>query len=83
MFSLASERLVGLGQIITGQHSVKELRGIGIQCGERVAVLAPNTHLLLEAHYGIPMAGAVLVALNMRLTADDLAGLPLPERLFE
>ena len=49
------------------------LRGIGIQCGERVAVLAPNTHLLLEAHYGIPMAGAVLVALNMRLTADDLA----------
>jgi fatty-acyl-CoA synthase len=49
------------------------LRGLGVQSGERVAVLAPNTHLLLEAHYGVPMAGAVLVALNMRLTADDLA----------
>ena len=49
------------------------LRAQGVQAGERVAVLAPNTHMLLEAHYGIPLCGAVLVALNMRLTADDLA----------
>ena len=48
------------------------LRGAGVQAGERVAVLAPNTHVLLEAHYGVPFAGAVLVALNMRLTAADL-----------
>src|SRR6185436_9355766 len=41
--------------------------------GGRVAVLAPNTHVLLEAHYGVPFAGAVLVALNTRLTADDLS----------
>ena len=41
--------------------------------GARVAVLAPNTHVLLEAHYGVPFAGAVLVALNPRLTAGDLA----------
>jgi fatty-acyl-CoA synthase len=39
----------------------------------RAAVLAPNTHVLLEAHYGVPLAGAVLVALNQRLTANDLA----------
>ena len=36
-------------------------------------MLAPNTHVLLEAHYGVPFAGAVLVALNTRLTAADLA----------
>ena len=49
------------------------LRAAGVQSGDRVAVLAPNSHVLLAAHYGIPMAGAVLVALNIRLTADDLA----------
>jgi len=49
------------------------LRALGVATGERVAVLAPNTHVLLEAHYGVPLAGAVLVALNQRLTANDLA----------
>jgi fatty-acyl-CoA synthase len=49
------------------------LRGMGVPEGGRVAVLAPNTHVLLEAHYGVPFAGAVLVALNTRLTAGDLA----------
>ncbi len=38
-----------------------------------VAVLAPNTHVLLEAHFGIPRAGVPLVALNVRLTAEELA----------
>ena len=49
------------------------LRNMGIPEGGRVAVLAPNTHVLLESHYGVPFAGAVLVALNTRLTADDLS----------
>jgi fatty-acyl-CoA synthase len=49
------------------------LRTLGVAPGTRVAVLAPNTHVLLEAHYGVPFAGAVLVALNQRLTAGDLA----------
>ncbi len=48
------------------------LRHAGVQAGERVAVLAPNSHVLLEAHYGVPFAGAVLVALNVRLNAADL-----------
>ena len=48
------------------------LRALGVEPGGRVAVLAPNTHVLLEAHYGVPLAGAVLVALNPRLTAADL-----------
>ncbi len=49
------------------------LRNAGVQAGERVAVLAPNTHVLLESHYGVPFAGAVLVALNVRLTAAELS----------
>ncbi|WP_236700592.1 acyl--CoA ligase family protein [Allosalinactinospora lopnorensis] len=44
----------------------------GIRPGDRVAVLAPNTHVLLEAHYGVPLAGAVLVALNTRLAAPEI-----------
>ena len=49
------------------------LRNMGVVEGGRVAVLAPNTHVLLESHYGVPFAGAVLVALNVRLTASDHA----------
>src|SRR5688572_7931124 len=48
------------------------LRALGVEDGGRVAVLAPNTHVLLESHYGVPFAGAVLVALNPRLTPADL-----------
>jgi fatty-acyl-CoA synthase len=45
----------------------------GVDEGDRVAVLAPNSSLLLEAHFGVPYAGAVLVALNVRLTPRELA----------
>ncbi len=48
------------------------LEELGVSPGGRVAVLAPNTHLMLEAHYGIPAAGRVLVALNIRLAAGEL-----------
>jgi fatty-acyl-CoA synthase len=49
------------------------LQGTGIQKGDRVAFLAPNTSELLEAHYGVPAAGAVLVAINVRLMPDEIA----------
>ena len=55
------------------QQLAGALRGLNITNGARAAVLAPNTHVLLEAHYGVPLAGAVLVALNQRLTAGELA----------
>ncbi|MEU1819487.1 AMP-binding protein [Streptomyces roseifaciens] len=45
----------------------------GVRPGDRVCVLAPNTHLTLEAHYGVPLAGAVLVALNTRLAPAEIA----------
>jgi fatty-acyl-CoA synthase len=41
--------------------------------GRPVAVLAPNTHVLLEAHFGVPWAGVPLVAINTRLAAAEVA----------
>ena len=49
------------------------LRGLGVGRGDTVAVLCPNTPPMLEAHYGIPMAGAVLNALNTRLDPASIA----------
>ncbi|HQT88752.1 MAG TPA: acyl-CoA synthetase [Acidiphilium sp.] len=46
-------------------------RGIGP--GDVVAVMAPNVPALLEAHFGVPMAGAVLATLNVRLDAGTIA----------
>ncbi|HVA34353.1 MAG TPA: AMP-binding protein, partial [Candidatus Baltobacteraceae bacterium] len=49
------------------------LRQLGIQPGDRVAVIAPNAAQLLEAHFAVPLAGGVLCALNIRLMADEIA----------
>jgi fatty-acyl-CoA synthase len=46
-------------------------RGIGP--GDTVAIMAPNIPAMLEAHYGVPMTGAVLNALNIRLDAPAIA----------
>jgi fatty-acyl-CoA synthase len=48
------------------------LQTAGIEKGDRVAFLAPNTAELLEAHYGVPAAGAVLVAINTRLMPEEI-----------
>ncbi|WP_155053956.1 AMP-binding protein [Streptomyces blattellae] len=45
----------------------------GVTPGDRVAVLAPNNHVLLDSHFGVPYAGGVLVALNIRLSAAELS----------
>jgi fatty-acyl-CoA synthase len=49
------------------------LSRLGVQAGDHVAVMAPNTHQMLEAFYGICQMGAVMVPLNYRLSADDFA----------
>ncbi len=47
------------------------LQRMGVQQGDRVAYIAPNTHAHLEGYYAIPQIGAVLVPINYRLTAED------------
>jgi fatty-acyl-CoA synthase len=49
------------------------LAALGVEPGRTVAVMAPNIPPMLEAHYGVPMAGAVLNALNYRLDAASIA----------
>lgn len=49
------------------------LAGRGVSAGDTVAVMLPNTPAMLEAHFAVPMAGAVLNALNVRLDADTIA----------
>jgi len=47
------------------------LQKLGIRSGDRVAYLSPNSPAQLESFYAAPQAGAVLVPLNYRLTAED------------
>ena len=46
-------------------------RGLG--SGDTVAVMLPNIPAMYEAHFGVPMCGAVLNALNTRLDAEAIA----------
>ena len=49
------------------------LSNLGIQRGETVSIIAPNIPALYEAHFGVPMSGAVLNAINVRLDAETIA----------
>ena len=49
------------------------LAAAGVQRGDTVAILAANTPALLEAHYAVPMLGAVLNPINTRLDAALIA----------
>ncbi|MEO6746512.1 MAG: AMP-binding protein, partial [Caldimonas sp.] len=51
--------------------SALKRRGIGV--GDTVAVMAPNVPAMYEAHFAVPMIGAVLNALNIRLDAEAIA----------
>ena len=49
------------------------LHKAGVGKNDTVAVMLPNTPPMVEAHFGVPMAGAVLNALNTRLDAETIA----------
>ena len=48
------------------------LRVLGLRHLERVAAILPNTPAMLEAHFGVPAAGLVLVPVNTRLGSDEI-----------
>ncbi len=60
-FGERSHRLAGL------------LRGAGAQNGDRIAALCTNSHVMLEMHNGVPMAGCALVPMNIRLSSQEMA----------
>ena len=49
------------------------LQASGVEPGDRVAYLMPNLPEMLIAHYAVPLAGGILVAVNTRLTAEEVA----------
>ena len=64
---------------ISWQHSYRrcrqfahQLQQLGIQKNDTVSVLLPNIPAMIEAHFAVPMAGAVLNTLNTRLDAKTL-----------
>jgi fatty-acyl-CoA synthase len=48
------------------------LRSAGLRKGDRVAVLLFNSEPMLEAHFGVPAAGGILVAINHRLASAEI-----------
>src|SRR5204863_2686361 len=48
------------------------LRNVVLQKHDRVAFLCPNTPAMLEAHFGVPAAGGILVAINTRLNSQEI-----------
>jgi fatty-acyl-CoA synthase len=49
------------------------LLAIGVEKGDRVCILSPNSHFFLESYYGCGRIGAIIVPLNYRLAASDHA----------
>ncbi|OGL65489.1 MAG: acyl-CoA synthetase [Candidatus Tectomicrobia bacterium RIFCSPLOWO2_12_FULL_69_37] len=55
------------------QRCASALKAAGVRKGDRVAYLVPNLPAMLEAHFAVPLLGAVLVAINIRLSPDEIA----------
>ena len=49
------------------------LKNLEVKQGDTVSIMAANTPELAEAHFGVPMSGGVLNAINTRLDADTVA----------
>ena len=81
----SADALADKGAVVNGQRRydyrelygrvnrlASALRAAGLARHDRVAVLSPNAPALLEAHFGVPAAGGVLVAINVRLGANEV-----------
>jgi fatty-acyl-CoA synthase len=66
-------RRIAYGELEERCHRLANaLRDRGLAHGDRVAVLSPNAPAILEAHFGVPLAGGVLVAINTRLAPPEI-----------
>jgi fatty-acyl-CoA synthase len=50
----------------------RALQALGVRPGDRVAYLSPNVPEMLIAHFAVPLAEAVLVSINTRLSPDEI-----------
>ena len=64
------------GQFVDRAHALAALlQERGVQPGDRVGFLCPNVSELLEAYFGVLLAGSVLVPLNIRLSSHEVEGI--------
>ncbi|MEO7726584.1 MAG: acyl-CoA synthetase [Burkholderiales bacterium] len=68
-----ADRLTWLEVYTRCRRLASALQQHGISAGDTVAAMLPNIPPMVEAHFGVAMAGAVLNALNTRLDADAIA----------
>ena len=67
------ERRITYGQFLDrARRLASSLAQAGVGKGDTVAIMAPNTPEMLEAHNAVPMLGAVLCAINIRLDAGAI-----------
>ncbi|MCY3825040.1 MAG: acyl--CoA ligase family protein [Nitrospinae bacterium] len=55
------------------QRCAAALKAAGVGEGDRVAYVVPNVPAMLEAHFAVPLLGALLVAINIRLSPEEIA----------
>jgi fatty-acyl-CoA synthase len=68
-----SRRLTYAEVAAEAERVARALRASGVKPGDRVAYLMPNLPEMLIAHFAVPLAGGVLVAINTRLTAEEVS----------
>ena len=68
-----SRRLTYTELAAEAMRVARALRASGVGPGDRVAYLMPNLPEMLVAHFAVPLAGGVLVAINTRLTAEEVS----------
>jgi fatty-acyl-CoA synthase len=67
------ERRYSYGQLAERSWRLANaLRAAGLRKGDRVATLLVNSAPMLEAHFGVPAAGGILVAINSRLASPEV-----------
>src|SRR5947199_10337209 len=67
------ERRYSYGQLAERSWRLANaLRSAGLRKGDRVATLRFNSATMLEAHFGVPAAGGILVAVNHRLASAEI-----------
>jgi fatty-acyl-CoA synthase len=47
------------------------MRSLGVEKGDRVAIISQNSHRMLDGFFGAPLVGAILMPINFRLVASD------------
>src|ERR1700689_4877734 len=73
VFEVAENRRLTYSELNERADRLAEgLRSLGLNYGDRVGLLLPNSYRFMEVYYGAAKAGIIVVPLNTRLVADEV-----------